>query len=325
MIIDKALVKRILVITLSNVGDIILTTPVVRTLVKEFPGSRIDVMVGPAGKEIFEKDPAVFKVIIYDKHLPIAKKRRLQLKLKKLNYDFIVDLRNTIFPLLLGPRFRTGTLQNFPKEIIHRKDRHLYRLEPFGMADSNERTFIHIPDEDEAHVARLLEAEGVAGPMVVVSPGAKSHLKRWTEEGFASVSERLSDACGAAIVFVGSGDDEAIVRKIMERMSRKASNLVNKTTIRQLAAVLKRATLVITNDSAPLHLSCAVGAKVLAIFGPTDPKKYGPTGEYDTVIAKKLHCSPCEKAACAYHYECMTLISADEVFAAARMMVEGYE
>src|SRR3989338_6032717 len=109
MIIDKSQVKRILVISLSNVGDIILTTPVIRVLSKEFSTARIDVMVGPNGKEIFEKDPKVFKLIIYDKHMPIIQKRRLQLKLKKMKYDLVVDLRNTIFPLLLGPKYRTGT------------------------------------------------------------------------------------------------------------------------------------------------------------------------------------------------------------------------
>ena len=78
MMINRSEVMRILVITLSNVGDIILTTPVIQTLVKTFPKARIDVMVGPQGKEIFERDPVIFKVIIYDKHLPIAQKRRLR-------------------------------------------------------------------------------------------------------------------------------------------------------------------------------------------------------------------------------------------------------
>jgi ADP-heptose:LPS heptosyltransferase len=107
-------------------------------------------------------------------------------------------------------------------------------------------------------------------------------------------------------------------------MRNKAHTLVGRTNIRQLAAVLKRSRLLITNDSAPLHLACAVGTRVLAIFGPTDPRKYGPTGEFDIVVSKKLSCSPCEKAECAQNYECMKLITPDDVFEAARMMVEGY-
>ena len=325
MTIDKTQVKRILVITLSNVGDIILTTPVIKTLSKEFPEARIDVMAGPRGREIFEKDPRVFKLIIYDKHSSVKEKARLQLKLKKLNYDFVVDLRNTIFGLLLGPKYRTATIQRFPANIVHKKKRHLYRIHSLGLDDLGEPYYIHIPEEDDEYISRLLKENNVAEPFVVVNPGAKSYLKRWTAEGFAKVCDRLIDECGSEIIFVGMKEDEAVVNNIIGKMTKSAHNLVSKTNIRQLASLLKRASLVITNDSAPLHLGCAVDAKVLALFGPTDPKKYGPTGEFDMVINKKLSCSPCENAACKFNFECMRSIMADEVFDAAKMMLEGYE
>ena len=174
-------------------------------------------------------------------------------------------------------------------------------------------------------MSKLLKDEGISDPVVVVNPGAKSHLKRWTQEGFAAVSDRLSGECGASIVFIGMKEDEEVVSGVISRMKNKPHNFVSRTNIRQLASLLKRAKLLITNDSAPLHLGCAVGTKVLALFGPTDPAKYGPTGEFDTFINKKLFCSPCENAVCKYNYECMKLISADEAFDAAKMMIEGYE
>ncbi|MDD5173847.1 MAG: glycosyltransferase family 9 protein [Candidatus Omnitrophica bacterium] len=323
--IDKTQIRRILVITLSNIGDIILTTPVIRALSKEFPGSRIDVMVGPNGRDIFDKDPRIFKLIIYDKHISIAEKRRLQLKLKKLKYDIVVDLRNTVFPLLLAPRYRTSPIQSFPKDVVHKKERHLYRLIPFGIGDPGERSYIHITKEDEDIVGDLIKTNAVNDPIVVVSPGAKSHLKRWTVEGFAEVCDGLIGACAANIVFVGTGQDKEIVLSIGGKMKNRYHDFVDKTNIRQLASLLKRSKLLITGDSAPMHLGCAVGAKVLAIFGPTDPKKYGPTGEFDAVINKRLFCSPCEVAACKYGHECMKLVSADEVLDQAKMMIEGYE
>jgi len=324
-VIDKTQINRILVITLSNVGDIILTTPVITTLSKEFNGSRIDVMVGPNGKDIFDKDPRIFKLVIYDKHISIAEKRRLQLKLRKLKYDLVVDLRNTVFPLLLTPKYRTSPIQSFPKEIIHKKDRHLYRLVPFGIKSLNERSYIYIAEEDEYYANDLIKTNSITDPVVVVNPGAKSHLKRWTVEGFAEACDGLIGKCGASIVFVGNGQDREIVLAIAGKMKNKHHNFVDKTNIRQLASLLKRSSLLITNDSAPMHLGCAVGAKVLAIFGPTDPRKYGPTGEFDAVINKKLFCSPCEVAACKYGHECMKLISVDEVLDRAKMMIEGYE
>ena len=325
MTIDKNQIKRILVITLSNIGDIILTTPVIRVLSKEFPVSRMDIMVGPRGREIFDKDPGIFKLIIYDKHGSIAQKRRLQLKLRKLKYDLVVDLKNTVLPLLLAPKYRTSPIQSFPKSIVHKKERHLYRLYPFGIKNLSEKSHIHIPKEDEDYAENLLKMNAVSGPIVIVNPGAKSHLKRWTVSGFAEVCDSLSSECGAGIVFVGMGEDNDVVLSITRMMKNKYYNFVDRTNIRQLAGLIKSSSLLVTNDSAPLHLGCAVGAKVLAIFGPTDPKKYGPTGEFDTVINKKLFCSPCEEAACKHGHECMKLVSADEVLDAAKMMIEGYE
>ncbi len=325
MVIDKEKVKRILVITLSNVGDIILTTPVIRTLAKEFPDARIDVMVGPRGKDIFEKDPRIFKLIIYDKHLPIARKRRLQLKLKKLKYDLAVDIRNTIFPLLIGAKYRTSTIQRFPHTAVHMKERHLCLLKPLGIDNSAECPYLYVPKEDDEFVARLLKEKGIGGPMVVVNAGAKSSLKRWSSDNFAKVCDRLISECSASVIFIGLREDEKTVAEVILKMEKEPYNFVNKLNIRQLGALLKRSKLLVTNDSAPLHLGCAMGTKVLALFGPTDPKKYGPTGEFDVVISKALSCVPCEKAQCKFNHECMKLILPEEVFEAARMMLEGYE
>ena len=314
-----------MVITLSNLGDIILTTPVIKVLSEEFPGARIDIMVGPNGKEIFERDPRIFKLIIYDKHMPIQEKRRLQLKLRRLKYGLVVDIRNTIFPILIGPKYRTPTIQKFPRHITHSKTRHLHRLTPLGINKLDANSYIHIPDEDVEYISRLLEEHKISDKIVVVNPGAKSHLKRWTPSGFAELCDKLIEDCAAQIILVGVKEDEAVINDIITRMKKSAHNFVGKTNTRQLAGLLKKADLLITNDSAPLHLGCAVGAKVLALFGPTDPKRYGPTGEFDIVINKKLFCSPCERAVCKYDYECMKLISPEEVIEAAKMMIEGYE
>jgi ADP-heptose:LPS heptosyltransferase len=123
---------------------------------------------------------------------------------------------------------------------------------------------------------------------------------------------------------IGLEEDRPVVSEIKGLMKERAHDLVGRLNLRQLAALLKRSRLLVTNDSAPLHLGCAAGVKVLALFGPTDPSRYGPTGEFDSVINKRLHCAPCESATCAFNYECMKLIDPDEVFDTAKMMIEGY-
>ena len=193
------------------------------------------------------------------------------------------------------------------------------------MDTAGAESYIHIPKEDEDYVSDILIREGATGPFVVLNPGAKSHIKRWRPEGFAVVADRLYSECGVRPIFIGTENDKEVVAAVTAKMKGPHHNIINKTNIRQLAALIKRSKLLITNDSAPLHIGCAVGAKVLAVFGPTDYRKYGPTGEFDIVVAKKLHCSPCESAECVYGHECMKLVSADEVFDNAKVMVEGYE
>jgi ADP-heptose:LPS heptosyltransferase len=321
MNIDKSEIKRILVITLSNVGDVILTTPVVKTLVLNFPDARLDVMVGPHGAEVFEKDPEVSKVIIYDKHASVLEKQRLSSKLRHLQYDLVVDLRNTIFGLLLGPKYRTSTIQILPKDVRHRVDAHLWKLRSLGIEPIYHNSYIHIPKRDDENAARLLGAEGIGEDFIIVAPGAKSHLKRWPEDSYAQLSDRIASEAKVAVVFTGLGEESDTVENISKKMRAKSHNLANRTGLRELAALLRRARLLITNDSAPLHLACAVGCKVLALFGPTDSEKYGPTGYSDRVIFKKLACSPCESALCKFDRECMRSIAPDEVFDMAMEML----
>ena len=323
MKIDKSKIKRILVITLSNVGDILLTTPVIGELTARFPKARLDVIVGPNGREIFEKDPAVSKVIIYDKHTSVMDKRRLVSKLRRLKYDLVVDLRNTIFGVLLGPRYRTSPLQKRLRGARHKKEEHLFRLKGLGIEPAGDALRIHITAEDEEAVERLIRLEGLKGSFVVVSAGAKSHLKRWPEEHFAKLCDRIVSEMGMDVVFIGLTEDGEVVDRIIGKMKARQVNLVNKTGIRALAALMRRSRLVITNDSAPLHLACAAGSKVLALFGPTDPARYGPTGKSDIALHKKLACAPCESAVCGYDYECMRSITSDEVFEAAAKILKS--
>jgi lipopolysaccharide heptosyltransferase II len=152
-------------------------------------------------------------------------------------------------------------------------------------------------------------------------PGARSHIKRWSGERFAAVADRLVEELSVEIVVTGEPDEAPLVEDVLKAMRHRAHNGVGQTTIQQLAALMQRARLVITNDSASLHLACAVEVPVLALFGPTDPRKYGPTGPHDRVIQRRLFCTPCEEALCRFNHECMRFISVEEVFETAKEML----
>jgi heptosyltransferase II len=320
----KEKVKRILFITLSNIGDIILTTPALSILRREFPDAGIDVLSGPNGEEIFSNHPFVAKFILYDKFSKLQSKKYLIRALRKNRYDLIIDLRNSLFPFLIGSRYRTAVVYPFSRDnrAVHKKEEHLFKLKELGLDIDGAQFAFYIDSIDEAFVKDLLANSGIKKDFVVVSPGAKSHIKRWTKEGFGFVCDRIIDELNCDVIMAGDRKDKEIIFGINSIMkNKKAIDLSSKLNLRQLGALIERSRLLITNDSAPMHIGHAVGAKVLAIFGPTDPEKYGPRGKYDVVIKEALTCSPCEVAQCKKNHECMNLIDPSRVFQTVKDMV----
>lgn len=321
MKIDKSKVKRILFITLSNIGDIVLTTPVISVLSEHFSDAMLDVMVGPNGEELFKKHPAVFKVIVYDKQVSLREKQLLIRKLRKVRYDLIVDMRNSLFPFLLGARYRTSPIQNMPMTVRHKKKQHLWKLRAIGLDVDDAPFYLYMAKEDLNFAEKIIGRLDKAKPIIVVSPGAKSEIKRWTKKGYTELISRLAGELNAHVIIVGDKVDSALVKDIISASNVDVIDLSGKTNLSELAALLKRSHLIITNDSAPMHIGAAVGAKVLAIFGPTDPHLYGPTGANDRIVRKRRRCSPCEKAQCEFEHECMKYITSDEVFETAKEML----
>lgn len=322
--VDKSKVQNILVITLSNIGDVVLTLPVISVLRKEFPGAQLSVMVGPRAKGVFDGDPRLARVIVYEKHLPFKHKIRFALGLRKQRFDLVVDLKNTLFPFLLGARYKTGPLPKAPKSISHMRDRHLWKLKSLGIAiQGYDASGIWISPEDENYISRFLEDNAIdkSHALVALNPGGRNAIKRWSAGGFACLSDALVDAYGAKIIIVGDEEEQALASEIAVKMKNKPIIASGKTSIRQTACLLKRCKLLISNDSAPLHIAASVNTPILAIFGPTDANMYGPTGRGDIVVKRDLPCAPCREAACRQNHECMDLITPDEVFAAAKKIL----
>jgi len=324
MKLDKTKVKRILVITLSNIGDIILTTPVIEVLKKEFPESRLDVMVGPNGRDIFSCDKAIEKLIIFDKRVSLFEKAKLALKLRKNKYDLVVDLRNTILPFILGARYRTNSFVKIPDVKMHKKDAHLTKLEALGIDRSNARFYIALKESDKKYVENLL-APLSGKAFVAVSPGAKSHIKRWPIGNYARLCNLIKEKLHYEIVLVGDENDMPLIKKMLKDVDVKTLDLSGKTNIRHLASIIEKSKLLITNDSAPLHLASVVGGPVLVFFGPTDERKYGPSKNTESkVLRKSLDCTPCEVAECSredYEYDCLGSITVDEAFNAVKELI----
>ena len=324
--------KRILVVGLSNIGDAVLMSPVIEHLHDAFPQAHLTLLTGERAQSLFVNDPRVQRLVCFDEFEGIVGRLQLIHFLWTLHPDLLVDLRHTVLPLLWKPWRGLRYFWPLPNQVAHMQQRHLTRLfrqagslTGAGTAMLDGHVTIWIDHTDRTAIDRLL-TRWQCDPtrsLVVICPGARSHIKRWYPDRFAHLADRLIDDAHAEVILTGEPDERPIVDDVLGAMRHRESvhSAVGLTMIRQLGALMQRARLVITNDSASLHLACAVGTPVLALFGPTDPRKYGPTGTQDRVIQRRLFCVPCEQSLCRFHHECMRFISVDEVYEAAQQIL----
>jgi heptosyltransferase-2 len=150
--------------------------------------------------------------------------------------------------------------------------------------------------------------------LCALAPGAEyGSAKRWLPERFVAVAKRVAAVTGCGWVIVGGQNDAEACCPIADGIGSNAVNLAGKTSLRQLCALLARCRVLLTNDSGAMHVGYAVGAKVVAIFGSTEPAATGPVGAGHMVIRHKVECSPCFLRECPIDFRCMKRIEVDEV------------
>ncbi len=325
------MINKILFITLTNIGDVILTLPVLDSLRLGFPESKITVMVGERPREIFENNPDIERVVVYNKRSKLKEKIKLFNELRKERFDLVVDLRNSFFGMFLSAKHRTSPLAVIPEELKHMKEKHLYKLKNLRtgeLANSKARS-LYIKPGDEEYINKILKENGIADKdkIVIISPGARSHIKRWSQDKFVDLIPLLVEEFGARVILVGDKDDIPIAGYIVKHCRYPLIDLTGRTSIMQLAGLLNTAGCVITNDSAVLHIASYINVPIVAIFGPTNELKYGPWSGIKIVVRKDIFCRPCEKAQCKFGtVKCMQLVKVEDVLRAVKgVLVTSYD
>lgn len=311
---------KILVIGLSNLGDALLTYPALHALWAAHPGAEFHILVSPRTESLFAGESRFQRVWVWKKNAGLFEQLGLIWKLARQRFGLVVDFRNSVIPLFMVGAKRTP-LFGRARNGIHRAEAHLKLVTSLGIPPSTDPMRLPFGDEEKREVAGWLQP---GKKTVIVVPGARSHLKRWDAAKFAQVADILAEKHHAQIILIGEEAEQPISKQVRWAMKQPSIDRVGKTTLRQLAALLPNAALVITNDNGCLHAAEASGVPVVAIFGPTDERKYGPRNPKSIVVRKRLHCVPCEKALCRYDtHECMQEITAAEVYAAAARVLDG--
>ena len=320
---------KILVVKLSDMGDVLTVTPALRALRESFDDAHITILVPPTSAAVIRGSPLVDDVLVFDKFPFDAPRDALRLRslgsgidlfrrLWREKFDVVLlmhhlttrwgAVKHALLTLATGARQRVGLDNGRGWFLTQRAKDHgfghvhevEYWLEVAKLLGANtEEAHLEValsPEDEHFAIHHLPSAEG--RPLVAIHPGSGgySRARRWSSAGFARVAKELVRLYDATIVLVGGGEERELVQQIARDLDPQPINLVGLTTVKQLAAVLHRCQLFIGNDSGVMHLATAVGTPVVAIFGPSNPKAWGPwpgpKGKA-RVVRLDLPCSPC--------------------------------
>jgi ADP-heptose:LPS heptosyltransferase len=230
-------------------------------------------------------------------------------------------MRGSVMPLLIGAKHRSRLFPVRNTRLKHKRDVHLDKLRPFEIGYTPKKN-IYIDAEDSQKIEALLVGMGVDkdDKLIGINPWSRSLLKRWDMQYLIDSIKEILKEKNVKVILMGDAVESGLSKEIVDSLKDpKVIDLTGKTNLNELFALIERMSLLLTCDSAAMHIACDLGIRVIAIFGPTDPLEYGPKGENDIVIRRKdLKCSPCKKAVCRFNHECMKGIKPEEVIKAVK-------
>ena len=329
--IDPKKLKKILLVRLDHIGDLLMTTPALRALRITYPNAEIHFLVKEVTSEVLKLNPNLDRIITFNAPWTIAKGKRatpgeiirLISRLRKEKYDCVVDcradLREALLSLFTGAPYRLGygargggfcfthpVEYNLEDHEIHRA---INLLSPLKItSESDKMDFIFSADDHDEADTILREAGIKPGSKLAgIHPGAASPFKRWTEKGFAALGDMIIEN-GYQVIFLGGPGERDLLKSITGRM-RNSTPVIDKMDLKVLGALISRLDCLICNDSAPSHIAQAVGTRAIVLYGPTHDAITGPVDrEQNQVVRNPVPCAPCwlpgTRFWCKYDLQC---------------------
>ncbi len=326
--------EKILIIRLSSIGDIVLSTPLIRLLRKKFPFAQIDFLIKKEFAELLKFNPHLTNLIEFDASKGFKELLRLKSQILKERYDLIVDIHNNlrsvflrtfsgakvlkvdkrVFKRLLLVKFKI----NLYKNIIPVAERYIETVSQLSIKNDNQGLELFVPN-DVLDLSKDKINFSNSERYIAIAPSAKHETKRWLPERFAEVGDKLSENFNAKIILMGGKEDEQRCKLVESMMKNKPINICGKTSLLESAGILSLCEMLITNDSGLMHIASAMKTKVVAIFGST-VKELGffPYGTKSIVVEKPISCRPCShigRDKCPKkHFKCMREIQVSDVY-----------
>lgn len=327
--------KNIIVRMPNWIGDLVMATPVLADLRKMYPDAKITAMCRAPVCDLIKEDPEIDELFCFSKTSGFPRrsdKKNVIERLRANKYDLGILLthsfsscwwfwqgkvRNRLGYDCNGRRFLLTKSAPLPENI---EEQHLVRtykmlLQPLGIPISDSSPTLYLSESEVSEARLLLKQHGVTekSDLIGINPGATyGSAKCWLPSRFREVSEKLLLDPNIFIVYFGDQSTAALVKEICQGLGSRVINLAGLTSMRELACLISLCSILLTNDSGPMHIADALGTPILALFGSTNEIVTGPyrTGK---VIHKHVECSPCYQRTCPIDFRCMKKIESEEV------------
>lgn len=349
--------RRILVVRLDNLGDILLTTPAIHAVKESLPQAEITLFASPVGAQVGGLDPDIHDVIAYQApwmdpwcKLPQNSPREYFMieTLRGRRFDgaiiftsyhqsalpaaymcYLADIPLRLAASIDGPGSLLTTRYRHHERMMHEVERNLDLVSAIGLTTNKHELVLHVPNEAREAIYDLLSAHAINPQrlLVVVHPGCSMPARTYPWEMYAQVIDLLVEQLGATVVVTGAEDERGLVEQVIGRV-REANRkmtlpLVGALPFPELCALIETADLTITNNTGPMHISAAVKTPVIALFALTNPpEQWGPWHVPHRQLYHDVPCRICYSRVCPYEHECLRLVTPDMVLEAASALVE---
>ncbi len=340
--------KRILIINIFGIGDVLFTTPLISNIKRKFPKSFIGYLCNKRTQPFLKHHPRIDRIFVYEKddYRQIFKKSKIKFlkkirealtEIKRENIDIVIDVSLngmvSFLMMICGIKERVGfnyknrslfLTQKIPLkgyEGKHVVEHYLDLLKSIDIDPIENRLEIFIPPEDKKYAQEKLGE--IKGRKIAIVPGGgaswgkDARYKRFPLEKYSELVDKMIEKYDANVILMGDNGEASLCRGIWQLKPQKIFDLSGQTTITQMAAVFKQCQLVIVNDGGPLHVAVAAGARTISIFGPVDEKVYGPyPQDQHVVVTKAIACRPCYrrfKRVDCDHITCLTKLNVQEI------------
>ena len=340
---------RILCVKLKHIGDVLLTTPAIRALRQAWPESRIAALVLRGVEEVLAGNRDLDTILTFDRGAGASGSWQTVRAVRRFAPDLVLEMgegdREAILGWLSGARRRVGYAPRrsgrwrrlFLTRAVpwnggqHVVETHMDLVRACGIPAQASRPVLTVQADTRMRMLQHFASAGLGPgrPLVVIHPVSRWLFKAWPEASCVEVITRLIRDAGVAVALTsGPGSTEMEVAQRILARARVPSgvpviDLIGRTTLGELAAVLEQATLFVGVDSAPMHMAAALGKPVVALFGPSGETSWGPWGEGHVIVTSPYLCRPCGQDGClgSKRSDCLEAISAQTIWEAVELLL----